>query len=112
MTPSNGNGNGRAGGVDPLEGLLQDALHPVDPPVDLAGFEERIAAKVERIADLAEEFGEGEKLALRDPRSWVAPAATGAVVVLGASAAAIAFIGKRRRGAQGRAGKLFTRIRP
>ena len=83
-----------------LEGLLSEALRPIEPPEDLAGrVESTLTAITEQAAaqlsSWAEELSEGELQALRDPRNWVRPVA--AVAVGGAAAGALVLIGVRRR---------------
>ena len=78
-----------------VEGLLGDALRPIEPPERLSGrFEDTLAAvtqaAAEELSDWAEELSESELRALRDPRNWVRPVvamgaggvATGALVLL------------------------------
>src|SRR3978361_1174139 len=78
-----------------IEGLLADALAPIDPPERLSGRVEDTLSAVtqaaaEQLSDWAEELSESELRALRDPRNWVRPVvalgaggvATGALVVL------------------------------
>ncbi len=95
-----------------VEGLLSDALHPVEPPREMDGFEQQIAAAVSGLADRAGELAADEKLALHNPRSWVKPAVAVAVGGLTATAATIAFIGRRRRRAGRRFGDLQGRLKP
>jgi hypothetical protein len=78
-----------------VEGLLTDALRPIEPPERLSGrIEDTFAAitqtAAEELSAWAEELSESELRALRDPRTWVRPVvavgaggiATGALVVL------------------------------
>jgi len=79
-----------------LEGLLREALSPVEPPADLAErLEETLMSLTELAADELEAW---ELSAMRDPRNWVRPAA--AVVVGGTAGAALVLLRARRR-AQG-----------
>src|ERR1700722_20237131 len=56
-----------------FEGLLREALAPVEPPEDLAlRLEETLTSITEMAAD---ELQEWELSAMRDPRNWVRPAA-------------------------------------
>ncbi len=60
-----------------LEGLLRQALAPVEPP-------ERLSARLERTLSTltdaaAEELDAWEISTMRDPRNWVRPAAAAAV---------------------------------
>lgn len=64
-----------------FEGLLREALAPVEPPEDLA---RRLESTLESITEMAaDELQEWELSAMRDPRNWVRPAAA----VLGGTAA-------------------------
>jgi len=66
-----------------IEHLLQEALHPVDPP---AGFSLRLEEALSSITQAAAEELEGWELsAMRDPRNWARPAAA---LVIGVGAAA------------------------
>jgi len=101
-----------------VEGLLNDALRPIEPPERLSGrLEDTLSAvtqaAAEELSDWAETLSESELRALRDPRNWVRPVvavgagsvATGALVVLEL---------RRRSRQQTRSGlrSLATRIRP
>ena len=56
-----------------FEGLLREALTPVEPPEDLV---ERLEATLTTITELAaDELEAWELSAMRDPRNWVRPAA-------------------------------------
>jgi hypothetical protein len=84
-----------------LEGLLREALAPVEPPADLV---ERLESTLTTITELAADELEAWELgAMRDPRNWVRPAA--AIVAGGAAGAALVLLRARRRG-QGSAGPL------
>lgn len=64
-----------------FEARLRAALHPVEPPQDLAvRLERTLVSLTERAADELESW---ELRAMRDPRNWARPAAA---AVLGASA--------------------------
>jgi len=80
-----------------FEGLLREALAPVEPPADLA---ERLESTLTSITAMAaDELEAWELSAMRDPRNWVRPAA--AVVVGSAAGAALVLVRARRRtGAQ------------
>ena len=78
-----------------VEGLLSDALRPIEPPERLSGRVEDTLSAVtqaaaEELSDWAVELSESELRALRDPRNWVRPVvaagagsvATGALVLL------------------------------
>jgi hypothetical protein len=71
-----------------LEGLLRQALHPIEPPEDLS---RRLETTLANLADLAaEELEAWELSAMRDPRNWgriVRPAA--AIAVGGTAGAAL-----------------------
>lgn len=64
-----------------LEGLLRQALSPVEPPERLSERLERTLASITDAA--AEELDAWEISAMRDPRNWVRP-----VVAVGAGTAA------------------------
>jgi hypothetical protein len=83
-----------------LEGLLREALAPVEPPEDLV---ERLEGTLASITELAaDELEAWELSAMRDPRNWVRPAA--AVVVGGAAGTALVLLRARRRAHDSRAG--------
>jgi hypothetical protein len=76
-----------------FEGLLREALAPVEPPEDLV---ERLEATLETITELAaDELEAWELRAMRDPRNWVRPAA--ALVAGGAAGTALVLLRARRR---------------
>jgi hypothetical protein len=75
-----------------LEGLLRQALRPVEPPEDLST---RLEATLSNLTDLAaEELDAWELGAMRDPRNWVRPVAAAAV----GTAAGAALVVLRVRG--------------
>jgi hypothetical protein len=77
-----------------FEGLLREALAPVEPPADLV---ERVEDTLTSITELAaDELEAWELSAMRDPRNWVRPAA--ALVVGGSAGAALVVLRARRRG--------------
>jgi hypothetical protein len=79
-----------------FEGLLREALAPVEPPEDLV---ERLEGALTSITEMAaDELEAWELSAMRDPRNWARPAA--AVVVGSAAGAALVLLRARRR-AQG-----------
>jgi hypothetical protein len=83
-----------------LEGLLGDALRPIEPPERLSHrVEDTLTALTEQAAaqlsSWAEELSEGELKALRDPRNWVRPVA--AIAVGSVAAGALVVVGMRRR---------------
>jgi hypothetical protein len=56
-----------------FEGLLREALAPVEPPADLA---ERLESTLTSITEMAaDELEAWELSAMRDPRNWARPAA-------------------------------------
>jgi hypothetical protein len=56
-----------------FEGLLREALAPVEPPADLV---ERLESTLTSITEMAaDELEAWELSAMRDPRNWVRPAA-------------------------------------
>jgi hypothetical protein len=76
-----------------FEGLLREALAPVEPPEDLA---ERLESTLTTITELAaDELEAWELSAMRDPRNWVRPAA--AIVAGGAAGTALVLLRARRR---------------
>ena len=64
-----------------FEQLLREALHPVDPPADLAEHLEQTLVNLTEAAQ--EELDAWELSAMRNPRNWVRPAAA---AVIGATA--------------------------
>ncbi len=80
--------------VPNFEGLLREALAPIDPPADLV---ERLEGTLTSITELAaDELEAWELSAMRDPRNWVRPAT--ALVVGGAAGTALVLLRARRRG--------------
>jgi hypothetical protein len=76
-----------------LEGLLREALAPIEPPADLVA---RLEGTLESITEMAaDELEAWELKAMRDPRNWARPAA--AVVAGGAAGAALVLLRARRR---------------
>jgi hypothetical protein len=76
-----------------FEGLLREALAPVEPPEDLAL---RLEGTLESITEMAaEELQEWELSAMRDPRNWVRPAT--ALVAGGGAGVALVLLRARRR---------------
>jgi hypothetical protein len=76
-----------------FEGLLREALAPVEPPADLA---ERLESTLTSITAMAaDELEAWELSAMRDPRNWARPAA--AVVAGSAAGAALVLLRARRR---------------
>ena len=76
-----------------FEGLLREALAPVEPPADLV---ERLESTLTSITEMAaDELEAWELSAMRDPRNWARPAA--ALVVGGAAGAALVLLRARRR---------------
>ncbi|HEY1457441.1 MAG TPA: hypothetical protein VGF15_02885 [Solirubrobacteraceae bacterium] len=76
-----------------FEGLLRQALTPVEPPEDLVT---RLEGTLENLAEIAaEELDSWELAAMRDPRNWARPAA--ALVVGSSAGAALVLLRARRR---------------
>jgi hypothetical protein len=76
-----------------LEGLLREALAPVEPPADMV---ERLESTLTSITEMAaDELEAWELSAMRDPRNWARPAA--ALVAGGAAGAALVLLRARRR---------------
>jgi hypothetical protein len=79
-----------------FEGLLREALAPVEPP---EGMVERLESTLTSLTEMAaDELEAWELSAMRDPRNWARPAA--ALVVGGAAGTALVLLRARRR-AQG-----------
>jgi hypothetical protein len=76
-----------------FEGLLHQALSPVEPPEDLGRRLESTLVSITESA--AEELEAWELSAMRDPRNWARPAA--AVVVGGSAGVALVLLRARRR---------------
>jgi hypothetical protein len=77
-----------------FEGLLREALSPVEPPEALI---ERLEGTLTTITELAaDELEAWELSAMRDPRNWIRPAA--AIVAGGAAGTALVLLRARRRG--------------
>jgi hypothetical protein len=78
-----------------FEGLLREALAPVEPPADLVV---RLEGALQSITEMAaDELEAWELSAMRDPRNWVRPAA--ALVAGGAAGTALVVLRARRRAA-------------
>jgi hypothetical protein len=92
-----------------FEGLLREALAPVEPPADLAL---RLEEGLRSIAELAaEELEEWELATMRDPRNWARPVA--AVLAGGAAGTALVVLGARRRAQRhGQATSLRSQAAP
>jgi hypothetical protein len=76
-----------------FEGLLHEALSPVEPPEDLGRRLEGALLSITESA--AEELEAWELSAMRDPRNWVRPAA--AVVAGGTAGVALVILRARHR---------------
>jgi hypothetical protein len=76
-----------------FEGLLREALIPVEPPEDLV---ERLESALTSITEMAfDELEAWELSAMRDPRNWARPAT--ALVLGGAAGTALVLLRARRR---------------
>jgi len=76
-----------------FEGLLHEALSPIEPPEDLG---RRLESAFASLAESAvEELEAWELSAMRDPRNWARPAA--AVLVGGTAGAALVLLRARHR---------------
>jgi hypothetical protein len=76
-----------------FEGLLREALAPVEPPEDLI---ERLESTLTSITEMAvDELQEWELSTMRDPRNWARPAA--ALVAGTAAGTALVLLRARRR---------------
>jgi tRNA1(Val) A37 N6-methylase TrmN6 len=79
-------------GAADFEGLLRQALAPVEPPAYLAN---RLEQRLQTITEMAaEELDALELSAMRDPRNWARPVAA---VVLGTGAGAALMVLRARR---------------
>jgi hypothetical protein len=87
--------------VSKFEGLLREALAPVEPPADLGDRLESTLTSITVMA--ADELEAWELSAMRDPRNWARPAA--AVVVGSAAGVGLVLLRARHR-AHGSAGVL------
>jgi hypothetical protein len=76
-----------------FEGLLREALAPVEPPKDLALRLESTLTSITEMA--AGELEAWELSAMRDPRNWARPAA--ALLAGGTAGAALVLLRARRR---------------
>ena len=97
----NGTAEGLGGSSWDVEGLLNDALRPMEPPERLSGrLEDTLSAvtqaAAEELSDWADELTESELRALRDPRNWVRPVV--AVSAGGVATGALVLFELRRRG--------------
>jgi hypothetical protein len=89
-----------------FEGLLREALAPVEPPADLV---ERLEGTLTTITELAaDELEAWELSAMRDPRNWARPAA--AIFAGGAAGTALVLLRARRRGQAAATGPLGLRL--
>lgn len=79
-----------------FEGLLHEALSPIEPPEDLALRLEGALTSLTESA--AEELESWELSAMRDPRNWVRPAT--AVVIGGGAGVALVLLRARHRSRQ------------
>jgi hypothetical protein len=76
-----------------FEGLLHEALSPIEPPEDLG---RRLEGALMTLTESAvEELEAWELSAMRDPRNWVRPAA--AVMVGGSAGVALVLLRARHR---------------
>src|ERR1700682_2665123 len=76
-----------------FEGLLREALAPVEPPEDLVARLESTLTSITELA--ADELEAWELSAMRDPRDWARPAM--ALVAGGAAGTALVLLRARRR---------------
>jgi hypothetical protein len=92
--------------VPNFEGLLREALAPVEPPEDLIV---RLESTLTSITEMAvEELETWELSAMRDPRNWVRPAA--ALVAGGAAGTALVLLRARRRAQDSPKGLAAVRL--
>ena len=86
--------------VPNFEGLLREALAPVEPPEDLT---ERLESTLMSITEMAaDELHDWELSAMRDPRNWVRPAAA---LTAGTAAGAVLVLLRARVRARGEASR-------
>jgi hypothetical protein len=76
-----------------FEGLLREALAPIEPPADLVNRLEGALTSITELA--ADELEAWELSAMKDPRNWVRPAA--ALLAGGAAGAGLVVLRARRR---------------
>jgi hypothetical protein len=86
-----------------VEGLLTEALRPIEPPQSVSGrleetFSSITQAAADELSDWADELSESELEALKDPRNWVRPVV--AVSAGGVATGALVLLEARRRGRQ------------
>jgi hypothetical protein len=102
-----------------FEGILADALRPIEPPESLTGRVETTLSRVTEAAatelsDWADELSEGEREALRDPRNWVRPVVAVTAGSVAGSALVLLELRRRRRagnsGLRGLADDLRSRL--
>jgi len=89
-----------------FEGLLREALAPVEPPEDLIVRLEGTLTSITEMA--AGELEAWELSAMRDPRNWVRPAV--AVVAGGAAGTALVVLRARRRSQEAPSGLRAVRL--
>jgi hypothetical protein len=78
-----------------FEGLLREALAPVEPPADLA---ERLESALLSITEMAaDELEAWELSAMRDPRNWARPAAAAVVGATAGTALVVLRVRTRHR---------------
>jgi hypothetical protein len=90
------------GSTSEFEGILADALRPIEPPESLAGRVETTLSRVTEAAatelsDWADELSDEEVIALRDPRNWVRPVVAVAAGSVAGSALVLLELRRRRR---------------
>lgn len=100
-----------------LEGLLADALRPIEPP---DRFSTRVESTLSRVTEAAatelswwaDEVSDSELQALRDPRNWLRPIAAAAAGGVAGTALVLIEVRRRRRGEglRGIAGELRERL--
>ena len=78
-----------------FEGLLREALTPVEPPERLST---RLEARLTTLTETAiEELDAWELSAMRDPRNWVRPVAAAAVVATAGAGLVVLRVRARHR---------------
>jgi hypothetical protein len=87
-----------------FEGILAEALRPIEPPENLTGRVETTLSRLTEAAatelsDWAEELSDSEREALRDPRNWVRPVVAVAAGSVAGSALVLLELRRRRRSA-------------
>jgi hypothetical protein len=92
-------------GAADFESLLRQALHPIEPPADLANRLEQTLVTLTEAAQ--EELEAWELSAMSDPRNWVRPAAAAVVGVTAGTALVALRVRARHRSRSQQSGNLW-----